>query len=84
MTQEDLTELTDRQKAVLDFAAAFSGSPGGQAGRIRQQFDMSPIRFFQALNALLDNPAALRHAPGTVRWLTRARASVLRRRGRLG
>jgi hypothetical protein len=44
---------------------------GAKAARIFEQFAMSETRYYQVLNALLDNPAALAVEPGTVNRLRR-------------
>lgn len=39
---------------------------------MREHLDLSPTRFYQILNALLEDPAALAYAPTTVREKKRA------------
>lgn len=64
-------DATDR--AVLAFAARGWTSPGARERAIRERLDMSPTRYFQLLNALLDDVAALSHDPVTVNRLRRER-----------
>ena len=54
---------------------------------IRELFDMSATRYYQALNALLDRPEALAFEPVVVKRLRRQRAARARSRsgpGRTG
>jgi hypothetical protein len=61
--------LSERDTAVLDLAGRGWTGPGPRDRAIRERLGMSPTAFFQHLNALLDDPAALRYAPATVhRW----------------
>jgi hypothetical protein len=54
---------------VLDVAGRTWTGPGPRDRAIRERLGMSPTAFFQHLNALLDDPRALRHDPVTVnRW----------------
>ncbi len=72
-TVHRMGELTDRERAVLDFAALSWRSAGAREEAIRARFDLSPTRFAQLLNGLLDRPAALAYAPVTVNRLRRLR-----------
>ncbi|BBA97991.1 hypothetical protein RVR_4003 [Actinacidiphila reveromycinica] len=67
--------LSARDLAVLDLAGRTWSGPGPRDRAIRERLGISPTAFFQHLNALLDDPRALRAAPTTVnRWrLTRQR-----------
>jgi hypothetical protein len=60
-------------------ARGFAG-PGVKERAIREELGMSPTRYYQALNALLDDPAALAHAPVTVNRLRRLREERRSRR----
>ena len=53
---------------------------------IRELFDMSATRYYQVLNGLLDDPAALEFDPMLIQRLRRMRASRQRARSarRLG
>ncbi|NLU74169.1 DUF3263 domain-containing protein [Streptomyces sp. HNM0575] len=57
----------------------WSGS-GTKERAIREQLDMSPTRYYQLLNALLDDPRALAHDPVTVNRLRRRREAQRARR----
>jgi Protein of unknown function (DUF3263) len=65
--------LTDRDRDVLDLARRTWIQPGARERAIRERLGISPTRYFQLLNALLDNPEALAHDPVTVNRLRRMR-----------
>lgn len=69
--------LSARDAAVLDIAGRSWTGPGPRERAIRERLGISPTAYFQLLNALLDDPRALRHAPVTV---NRLRAERERRR----
>ncbi|MFF8016179.1 DUF3263 domain-containing protein [Streptomyces sp. NPDC007929] len=50
----------------------FSG-PGVKERAIREELGLAPVRYFQLLNALLDDARALAHDPVTVNRLRRVR-----------
>ncbi len=65
----DGSGLSGLDRAVLDLAARGWTGPGPRDRAVRERLGMSPTAYFQHLNALLDDPAALRHDPVTVnRW----------------
>lgn len=66
-----MTELTDRERAILDFEAGWWQQRGAKEDAIRAQFDLSPIRYTQLLNQLLDRPEALAYSPTVVNRLRR-------------
>lgn len=72
--------LTERDLAVLDFERHWWKSPGSKDTAIRQQFELSPTRYYQIVNALIDTELALRHDPLLVKRLRRTRYE--RRRAR--
>jgi len=72
--------LTDRERAVLDFETQWWRHAGAKEQAIRDTFDLSPTRYYQLVNALLDRPAALAYDPVLVKRLRRLRASRSRRR----
>ncbi|MEU6847688.1 DUF3263 domain-containing protein [Streptomyces sp. NPDC046716] len=65
--------LDDRELAVLAFEGRSFTSPGAKERAVREELDMAPVRYFQLLNALLDDPRALAAAPVTVNRLRRVR-----------
>ena len=78
--------LSDRDRAILEFERQWWKYAGAKEQAIRELFEMSATRYYQVLNALLDNPAALEADPMLVKRLSRLRASRQRARSarRLG
>lgn len=66
-----MTELTDREKAMLAFTTQPWGSRGRQNEAIREQFGITPTKFWQAVRALILRPEALAYDPVTVHRLER-------------
>ncbi|MFJ4920940.1 DUF3263 domain-containing protein [Streptomyces sp. NPDC088725] len=67
------SELSDRDRAVLAMEAGGWPGPGAKERAIRERLGLSPTRYYQLLNALLDDPAAAEHDPVTVNRLRRLR-----------
>ena len=67
-----MKDLTDHQRALLDFEARGLPDDGTKAQAIRAAFDLSVTGYYQQLNALLDTQAALAHNPVLVNRLRRA------------
>ncbi len=65
--------LSERDRAVLALERRSWPSAGVKERVIREQLDMSPTRYYQLLNVLLDDPAALAHDPVAVNRLRRLR-----------
>ncbi|MEU6218331.1 DUF3263 domain-containing protein [Streptomyces sp. NPDC047022] len=70
-----MEELTPREEAVLALEGRSFPGPGVKERAIREQLGLAPVRYYQLLNALLDDPRALAHAPVTVNRLRRVRDS---------
>ena len=51
--------LSERDRNILDFECAWWQQPGGKEEAIRQTFGLSPARYFQLLNELIDRRVAL-------------------------
>ena len=79
-------QLSERDRAILEFERQWWKYAGAKEQAIRDLFDMSATRYYQVLNALLDNPAALEADPMLVKRLRRMRAARQRARSarRLG
>ena len=69
------TGLTDQQAALLEFEKQWWALPGSKEAEIRDRFDISPTRYYQLLNALIDSEAALAHDPLLVKRLRRLRST---------
>lgn len=72
--------LSERDLAVLAVERRGWSGPGAKERAIREQLEMSPTRYYQLLNALLDDPHALAHDPVTVNRLRRRREAQRARR----
>lgn len=65
--------LGARERAVLDFEVKLWRHAGAKEEAIRTTFGMSATSYYQILNALLDDPAALAYRPTLVARLRRIR-----------
>lgn len=72
--------LSERDVAILDFERSWWKHAGVKEQAIRERFDMSATRYYQLLNELLENPAALAHDPILVKRLKRLRTYRQRQR----
>jgi hypothetical protein len=72
-----MAELTDEQRSMLDFERQHWRYVGGKESEVRQRFGRTLASYQKELNALLDRPEALAHAPATVRRLRRQRQKRL-------
>ena len=66
-------ELTDLERGILELESRAPRSIGLKEEAIRSRLDISPVRYYQRLNALLDNPAAMADYPVLVKRLRRLR-----------
>ena len=78
--------LSEREREILAFERQWWKYAGAKETAIRDLFDMSATRYYQALNALIDRPEALVHDPMLVKRLRRLRTTRQRTRSarRLG
>ncbi|MDQ0283801.1 DUF3263 domain-containing protein [Rhodococcoides fascians] len=67
--------MTPQQMEILAFEKRWYTAQGSKEADITEQFSMSPVRYFQLLNRLLDDPDALRADPVLVKRLRRIRDS---------
>lgn len=72
-TSPTASGLTLRQQQILAFEKLSWKHPGAKEEAIRAQFGLSAARYYQLLNAVLDEPAALVFDPLLVRRLQRLR-----------
>jgi hypothetical protein len=72
--------LSERDLSVLAVERRGWSGPGMKERAIREQLDMSPTRYYQLLNALLDDPRAIEYDPVTVNRLRRRREAQRARR----
>jgi hypothetical protein len=66
-------ELGTREKAILALERRSFSGPGAKERAIREELGLPPVRYYQLLNALLDDRRALAHDPVTVNRLRRVR-----------
>ena len=75
-----MEELSAHQRDILDFEAGTFVGAGSKEQAIRARFGLGTTTYYQQLNALLDNEAALAHDPLLVSRLRRQRARNQRSR----
>src|SRR5690349_11966592 len=80
LLQVQPSELSRREHEMLRFERQWWRRAGAKETAIRDLFGVTPTRYYQVLNALVDRPAALAVDPLLVRRLRRLRSA--RRRGR--
>ena len=80
------SSLSQRDRQILEFERQWWKYAGAKEQAIRELFDMSATRYYQIINALLDNPDALAFDPMLVKRLRRMCAARQRARSarRLG
>ena len=80
------TELSERERQILDFERSSWKLTIAKERAIRECFGFSAARYHQLLNRTLESPEALRYDPMLVRRLRRVREARRRRRvaGQLG
>ncbi|MFC9845937.1 DUF3263 domain-containing protein [Streptomyces sp. NPDC060223] len=66
-------ELGPRERGILAMERRGFEGPGAKERAIREQLGLAPVRYYQLLNALIDDPRALAHDPVTVNRLRRVR-----------
>jgi hypothetical protein len=75
-------QLGEREQQILAFEARWWKHAGSKEQAIRDTFGLGSTRYYQLLNALLDDPAALEHDPVLVGRLRRLRSTRARTRRR--
>jgi Protein of unknown function (DUF3263) len=70
-------ELSERERAILDFEGSWWTEPGPKEDAIKARFGLSATRYYQIVAALIDRSEAEDYQPLVVR---RARLSRDRRR----
>ena len=73
--------LTERDQQILDFENTWTLNDGAKEGLIRDAFGISAATYYQIVNALLENPAAIEAEPLLIGRLQRLRDA--RRQARL-
>ncbi|MET9115784.1 DUF3263 domain-containing protein [Streptomyces longwoodensis] len=65
--------MEQRERDILAMERRGFPSPGAKERAVREELGLAPVRYYQLLNALLDDPRALEHDPVTVNRLRRVR-----------
>ncbi|MDL9981095.1 DUF3263 domain-containing protein [Microbacterium candidum] len=65
--------LSDRDRELLAFEAAWQRHGGAKEEAIRGQLELTPARYYQLLGRLIESPDALAHDPLLVKRLLRLR-----------
>ncbi len=65
--------LSQRDRAVLDLERSWWTLDGSKEDAIRARLDLSPTRYYQVLNGLLESPEAIAYDPLVVHRLRRRR-----------
>jgi hypothetical protein len=83
---QDTSGLDDRSRLILDFEREWWKYAGAKEQAVREHFDLSPTRYYQLLNRVIDDERAEAYDPMLVKRLRRLRASRQRQRAarRLG
>lgn len=74
-------QLSERDADVLAFERQWWRYGGAKESAIRERFGLGAVQYYQLLNALLDDPAALAAEPMLVKRLRRLREARHRGRG---
>jgi hypothetical protein len=77
-------ELSRREHEMLAFERQWWRRAGAKETAIRDRFGVTPTRYYQVLNALVDRPDALAADPLLVRRLRRLRLARQRARSSQG
>ncbi len=74
-SQHRTAELSDEQRAVLDFERTWwtTQSHRTKQESIRTQLGLSPTRYYAVLESLVESPAALAYDPLLIRRMRRRR-----------
>ncbi|MBE7195020.1 MAG: DUF3263 domain-containing protein [Gordonia polyisoprenivorans] len=67
--------MTDDDRKILQFAGWWWHNADAAESAIRNELGLSPVRFYQRLNRLIDEPAAIECEPQLVNRLRRIRAA---------
>ncbi|MTV25056.1 DUF3263 domain-containing protein [Nitriliruptoraceae bacterium ZYF776] len=76
----DTSGLDERSKDILDFEREWWKYAGAKEHAVKERFDVSPTRYYQLLNRVIDDEAALAYDPMLVKRLRRLRAARQRQR----
>lgn len=82
----DTSGLDRRAREILDFEREWWRYAGAKEQAVKERFQVSPTRYYQLLNRVIDDEQAVQYDPMLVKRLRRLRASRQRQRAarRLG
>jgi hypothetical protein len=72
---DDAGDLTDFARQVLEFEKHWWKYAGAKETQVRDRWEISSTRYYQLLNALIDQPAAYVAEPLLVKRLSRLRTA---------
>jgi hypothetical protein len=75
-----MVELSPRERAILAFEREWWKYADAKDAAARARLGLAPQEYYRALNAIIDQPAALAHDPLLVRRLRRQRLTRQRQR----
>ena len=83
---DPLGRIGPRERAILDFEREWWKYAGAKDQAVRERFSLSPTRYYQLLNRIIDDERALAYDPMLVKRLRRLRSARQRQRAarRLG
>jgi hypothetical protein len=76
----DRIELEELWREILDFEREWWKASLPKELAVRQRFGISPARYYQLLNRLIDRPEAVQYDPMLVQRLRRLREARRRKR----
>lgn len=77
---ETVDQLDERDRDMLDFEREWWKYAGAKEQAIKARFDLSTTRYYELLNRLIDQDAAVEYDPMLVKRLRRLRAQRQRQR----
>jgi hypothetical protein len=72
--------LDERSQRILDFEREWWKYAGAKEQAVRERFDVSPTRYYQLLNQVIDDEQAVAYDPMLVKRLRRLRSARQRQR----
>ena len=73
INSNDSAALSDLEIRILDFERSWWRYAGAKESAIKELFDLTPARYYQLLNDLIDRDDALANSPILVKRLRRLR-----------
>ncbi len=79
-TSPSTDTISTRDAEILTFEREWWKHAGNKEQAVREAFGLSPTRYYQLLNRIIDDEAALAHDPMLVKRLRRLRSQRQRQR----